>query len=601
MNDARAARAGSLVPVQGSGLRAYRRLLTYLAPYRGRFVLGMLGGMLFAATMVSFGLFMKKFGDGTLVNRDPRTITWVPLALVGLFFFRGIGDFIQTYFMGEVSRRIVNQLRQDVFRHVLTLPLGYFDRHSSATLLSRLTYNSELVGQATTDSVNMLVRSALTIIGSIAFLLWLNVRLTLIALIMGPLVGWLVSIINRKFRRYSRRIQDSMGDVTRVAKESFEAPRLIKVYTAEQHLDRQFDVVNAHNFRSNMKLILTRGISNPVVQMLAALGGAFVLWIAIADAVHGRMSMGSLLGFITALVGIAQPLRDLVGVAGPLQQGIAAGQSLFELLDEPAEPQGGTLEALRVRGEVQFDQVSFSYAAADALRNGAPAAQRAAALSEVSLSVPAGQSIAIVGRSGSGKSTLVNLLPRFYDVVSGCVRIDGNDVREYRLSNLREQIAVVSQEVVLFDDTIRNNITFGREVPEGAVERAAEAAHILEFIHSQPQGLDTLVGDRGMLLSGGQRQRIAIARALLKDAPILILDEATSALDTEAERHIQAALTQLVRNRTTFIIAHRLSTVEQADRIIVLDAGRIAESGTHQQLLAGGGLYAQLHRLQFSD
>jgi ATP-binding cassette, subfamily B, bacterial MsbA len=583
-------------------MRAYRRLLGYLAPYRGRFVLGMLGGALFAATMVSFGLFMKKFGDGTLVNRDPRTITWVPLALVGLFFFRGIGDFIQTYFMGYVSRRIVNQLRQDVFRHVLTLPLGYFDRHSSATLLSRLTYNSELVGQATTDSVNMLVRSALTIIGSIGFLLWLNVRLTLIALIMGPLVGWLVSIINRKFRRYSRRIQDSMGDVTRVAKESFEAPRLIKVYTAEKHLDQQFDVVNAHNFRSNMKLILTRGISNPVVQMLAAVGGAFVLWIAIADAVHGRMSMGSLLGFITALVGIAQPLRDLVGVAGPLQQGIAAGQSLFELLDEPREPQGGTLEALRVRGEVQFDQVSFSYAAAAAVvGNGAPEPKRAAALSEVSLTVPAGQSIAIVGRSGSGKSTLVNLLPRFYDVVAGCVRIDGNDVRDYRLGNLREQIAVVSQEVVLFDDTIRNNITFGRDVPDAAVERAAEAAHILEFVCSQPQGLDTMVGDRGMLLSGGQRQRIAIARALLKDAPILILDEATSALDTEAERHIQAALAQLVRNRTTFIIAHRLSTVEQADRIIVLDAGRIVESGTHQQLLALGGLYAQLHRLQFSD
>jgi subfamily B ATP-binding cassette protein MsbA len=447
----------------------------------------------------------------------------------------------------------------------------------------------------------MLVRSALTIIGSIGFLLWLNVRLTLIALIMGPLVGWLVSIINRKFRRYSRRIQDSMGDVTRVAKESFEAPRLIKVYTAEKHLDHQFDVVNAHNFRSNMKLILTRGISNPVVQMLAAVGGAFVLWIAIADAVHGRMSMGSLLGFITALVGIAQPLRDLVGVAGPLQQGIAAGQSLFELLDEPVEPQGGTLEALRVRGEVQFDQVSFSYAAAALVSNGAPEPKRAAALSEISLNVPAGQSIAIVGRSGSGKSTLVNLLPRFYDVVAGCVRIDGNDVRDYRLGNLREQIAVVSQEVVLFDDTIRNNITFGRDVPDAAVERAAEAAHILEFVCSQPQGLDTMVGDRGMLLSGGQRQRIAIARALLKDAPILILDEATSALDTEAERHIQAALAQLVRNRTTFIIAHRLSTVEQADRIIVLDAGRIVESGTHQQLLALGGLYAQLHRLQFSD
>jgi subfamily B ATP-binding cassette protein MsbA len=603
LNDSPAALPTTGTPREASAWHAYRRLLGYLAPYRGRFILGMLGGVLFGGTMASFSLFMKEFGDGTLVNRDPRTITWVPLALVGLFVLRGLGDFVQTYFMGQVARRIVNEMRQDVFRHVLTLPLGYFDRHSSATLLSRLTYNSELIGQATTDSVNTLVRSALTIIGSIAILLWLNVRLTLIALIMGPLIAWLVSIINRKFRRYSRRIQDSMGGVTRVAKESFEAPRLIKVYNAEAHLDRQLDAVNSHNFRSNMKLILTRAISNPVVQLVAVTGGAFVLSIAIADAVHGRMSGGDLLGFITGLIGIAQPLRDLVGVAGPMQQGIAAGQSLFELLDEAAEQPGGTLSSARVRGTVQFDHVSFSYPAHSAPAE-APAAarrERPAALADIVLEVRAGESLAIVGRSGSGKSTLVSLLPRFYDVVSGCVRIDGHDVRDYELHNLREQIAVVSQEIVLFDDTIRNNIAFGRAVADADVERAAEAAHILEFVRSQPQGLDTLVGDRGMLLSGGQRQRIAIARALLKDAPILILDEATSALDTEAERHIQAALAQLVRNRTTFIIAHRLSTVEQADRIIVLDAGRIAESGTHQELLTHGGLYAQLHRLQFSD
>jgi subfamily B ATP-binding cassette protein MsbA len=292
-----------------------------------------------------------------------------------------------------------------------------------------------------------------------------------------------------------------------------------------------------------------------------------------------------------------------VGVSGPLQQGIAAGQSLFELLDEPAEPKGGSFTSPRVRGAVQFEQVSFTYPG-HAAPAGAPAGtlrERPAALSDINLEVRAGESLAIVGRSGSGKSTLVNLLPRFYDVIAGAVRIDGHDVREFELRNLREQIAVVSQEIVLFDDTIRNNIAFGRAVPDAEVERAAEAAHILEFVRSQPEGLDTLVGDRGMLLSGGQRQRIAIARALLKDAPILILDEATSALDTEAERHIQAALAQLVRNRTTFIIAHRLSTVEQADRILVLDAGRIAESGTHQELLTHGGLYAQLHRLQFSD
>jgi len=601
LNDtSRAARAtGSRLPLGGAGaFPTYRRLLGYLAPHKGRFLLGILGGALFAATMTSFALFAKKFGDGTLVHQDPRTIVWIPVALVGLFALRGIGDFIQTFFMGQIGREVISQLRRELFRHILRLPIGYFDRNSSSALLSRLTYNSEQVAQATTDSVVVVVRTALTIAGSLAFLLWMNVRLTLIALVTGPLVGWLVSIINYKFRRYGRRIQDSMGDVTRVAQETLEAPRLIKVYNAEEHFSRQFDAVDAHNLRSNMKLILTRGISNPVVQLVTAIGAAIVLAIAIRDAVNQRMSMGDLLGFLTALVSIAQPLRDLVGVAGPLQQGIAAGQSLFEVLDERPEPQGGALRAARVRGAVEFEQVWFSYPAGV---RGAAEGELPRALADVSLQVAPGETLAIVGRSGSGKSTLVNLLPRFYDVARGSVRIDGRDVREFELRNLREQIAVVSQEVVLFNDTIRNNIALGREVPDAAIERAAEAAHILEFIRTQPGGLDAVVGDRGMLLSGGQRQRIAIARALLKDAPILILDEATSALDTESERHIQAALGELLRDRTTFVIAHRLSTVEQADRILVLNAGTIAESGTHAHLLAHGGLYAQLHRLQFSD
>jgi subfamily B ATP-binding cassette protein MsbA len=574
----------------GSALHTYLRLLGYVRPYRGHFALAILGGVVYSATMASAAYWAKQFGDNTLTHRDPRTILWVPLVLVGLFILRGLGDFTQTYFMGYVGRRVVTQLRREVFQRILQLPIGYFDRNSSGTLLSRVTYNTEQIGQATTDSVISVVTTTLTIVGSIGYLLWLNPRLAALALTMGPLVGGLVSTINRRFRRYSRRIQDSIGDVTRVAKEGFEAPRLIKVYNAQDHLNRQFDAVNDHNLRSNMRLILTRGLSNPIVQLVTAVGLSFVLYTAIADAIAGRMSMGDLLGFFTALVSIAQPLRELVGVGGALQQGIAAGQSLFELLDEPVETQGGGYIAGRVRGEVEFDHVSFSYERG-----------KGTALRDVSLRVPAGQSIAIVGRSGSGKSTLVNLLPRFYDVQSGSVRIDGRDAREYDLRNLREQIAVVSQDVVLFNDTIRNNIAFGRAVSDDAIERAAEAAHVTEFVREQPSGLDTIVGDRGVLLSGGQRQRIAIARALLKDAPILILDEATSALDTEAERHIQAALVQLVRNRTTFIIAHRLSTVEQADRIIVLDAGEIIESGTHSELLNLGGIYSQLHRLQFSD
>lgn len=567
----------------------YRRLLGYLRPHKSAFALGIVGGTIYSASTASFALIAKMLGDA-LKHPNPRMIVWIPAALVVLFIGRGIGNFTQTYFMGYVGRRVVKRLRSQVFRCVLDLPVAFFDRHAVGALLSRLTYNTEQIGQACTTSVVILVRAGLTIAAQVALLFWFDARLAIIALIMGPFAAWLVSVINRKFRRYGRRIQDSMEDVTRLAKESFESPRLVKVYGAEAHLERQFETVNEHNRRSNMKLILTNGLSNPTVQMVTAIGGAFVLGLAIRAAVHGRMSTGDLFGFFTALASIAQPLREFVSQSGPIQQGIAAAQSLFELFDEPGEPGKGGSTVVRVRGDVEYRAVEFSYPQG-----------KGAALRGVSLQVPAGSSIAIVGRSGSGKSTLVSLLARFYEIDAGSICIDGRDIREYDLASLREQIALVTQDVTLFDDTIRNNITFGREVPEEAVLRIAEAAHVLEFAAGLPLGLDTLVGERGTLLSGGQRQRIAIARALMKDAPILILDEATSALDTEAERHIQAALTHLMRNRTTFVIAHRLSTVEQADRIIVLDAGQVSESGAHAELIARGGLYAQLHRLQFND
>jgi ATP-binding cassette, subfamily B, bacterial MsbA len=571
-------------------ISVYVRLLGYVKPYRGAFALGIFGGAVYAAAMASFANIAKQFTDGTLIHGDPRTITWLPIVIVGALFLRSMGDFTQTYFSGYVARRVVANIRQQVFDTIQRLPIAYFDRNASGNLLSRLTFNVEQIGYSATDALVMLVRSLLQICLLLIIAMRLNFRLTIVALVMAPVVALLVSRINRYFRRYSRRIQDSMGDVTRVAKESLEAPRLIKIYNAEAHVGRQFASVNERNRRSNMRLILTKGLSNPIVQTISSIGLAFILALAISSAVHGRMSMGDLVGFMVALAQINQPLQQFIGVTGQLQQGIAASQNLFELLDEPHEPQTGATVVGRVRGDVQFDNVSFSYERG-----------KGTALSGLTLDVPAGQQVAIVGRSGSGKSTLVSLLPRFHDVVQGTVRIDGRDVREYTLHSLREQIAAVSQEVVLFDDSIRNNIAFGRTTDPAAVERAAEAAHVMEFVAGLPLGLDTMVGDRGVLLSGGQRQRIAIARALLKDAPILILDEATSALDTEAERHIQAALAQLVRNRTTFVIAHRLSTVEQADRIIVLEAGGIAESGTHAELLAHGGLYAQLHALQFNS
>jgi subfamily B ATP-binding cassette protein MsbA len=586
LNDVASRRPSEPVSV----LVTYRRLLGYLKPHKGAFALGILGGAVYAASTTGLVWLAKLFGDGAFSHADPHMVFLIPIALVVIFIGRGIGNFTQTYFMGYVGRNVVKRLRGQVFGSILDLPAAYFDRTSTATLLSRLTYNSEQVGQASTDSIVIMVRAALTVAGQIFWLFWLNWRLAVISLATGPLAAWLISVVNRNFRRYGRRIQDSMGDVTRIAKESFEAPRLVKVYEAQPHLRAQFDAVNEHNRLSYMKLILTRGLANPTVQLVTALGGAFVLGLALRDTISGRMSPGDLFGFFTALTSIAQPLKELVQVADPLQQGIAAAESLFALIDEPPEPAGGGYVAGRVRGDVEVRDVMFAY----------PTGERPA-LRGVSLEVPAGTTLAIVGRSGSGKSTLVSLLPRFYDATSGVILVDGHDIREYDMQSLRAQIAVVSQDVTLFDDTIRNNIAFGRKVADSDLLRAAEAAHVMEFVSALPAGLDTVVGDRGVLLSGGQRQRISIARALLKNAPILILDEATSALDTEAERHIQAALALLVRNRTTFVIAHRLSTVEQADRIVVLDAGKVVESGTHAELLAQDGRYAQLYRLQFAD
>ncbi len=578
------------LPLTHDALQTYLRLLKYLKPHIGMFLLGVFGMVLFAATEAAWAWFIKFFLDGTFVDKDRRMMQLVPAALIGLFIVRGIGDFIQVYAPGHVGRHIVKQLRAQIFDHFLNLPVAYFDRNASGMLLSRLTYNTEQVAQATTDSVTIFIRDSLTIVLLLGYLFYLDARLTALALITAPILAWLITVINRQFRRYSQRIQNSMGDVTRIAKEAIEAPRVIKVFNAQDYENAQFESVNEHNRRSNMKLLMTRGLSNPVVQVLTAIGLASVLYVATRSAIKGDLTVGAFTAFIGGLVMVTAPLRRIVNVAGPLQQGIAAGQSIFELLDERIEPQGGALRLERAQGDVEFRNVGFTYEAG-----------KGVALDDVSLTVPRGETLAIVGRSGSGKSTLVNLLPRFYEVTSGAVLVDGRDVRDYELQSLRRQISLVSQEVVLFNDTIRANIAFGSAVSNAEIERAASAAHVLEFTRDYPEGLDTMVGDRGVLLSGGQRQRIAIARALLKNAPILILDEATSALDTESERVIQAALEELMQGRTTLVIAHRLSTVEKADRIVVMDSGHVVESGTHAELLQKQGHYASLHSLQFNE
>lgn len=576
--------------VIASPRQVYRRLLGYARPWIGTFLIGVLGMALFAATDALLAYLVKVFLGGAFVERDPRVIWLVPLGAVGLFFLRGVGDYVSNYFPASVGRRIIKTLRGELFAKYLRLPVSWFDATSTGEMLSRLTFNIEQVAEATTNAVTVLIRDTLTIIALLGYLFWMNWQLAAFALVLAPFISWLIRRINSSFRRYSARIQNSMADVTRVAKESFDGQRVVRVFNAQARQEAAFEVANEANRHSNMRLINARAVSNPVVQFVAAIGLAGVLYFAISQVQRQEMRVDDFMSFLTALLLITAPLRRLVNVFGPLQQGIAAGASVFAVLDTAGEDEGGQQRVARVKGDIEYRGVSFMYRA-----------DKGQVLRDIDLRVPAGRTLAIVGRSGSGKSTLVALLPRFYDADAGCVRLDGIDVRDYALANLRDQVAVVSQEVVLFNDTIRANIAFGHpDASPARVEAAAEAAFVMDFARDLPQGLDTLVGDRGALLSGGQRQRISIARAILKDTPVLVLDEATSALDTESERHIQAALARLQSGRTTLVIAHRLSTVEQADEIIVMDEGAIVERGAHAALLARDGVYAQLHRLQFS-
>lgn len=581
---------GSLPALSASGLRIYQRLLAYARPHLPMFLLGVLGMVLFAAVDTSFAYFVKQFLDGAFVERDDRMLTLVPAGIIVLFLVRGLGDYLSVYAPGWVGRHVIKTMRRDVFARYLELPAAFYDRNGVAPLLSRLTYNIELVAEAATTAITFMIRDTLTIAGLLAYLLWLNWRLTVFALAVSPLIVGLIRATSHLFRRYSTRIQASMGDVTRVTKESLENQRMIKVFNAQPQQLKAFEQVNERNRASFMKLVTVKAVSNPVVQLIAACGLAAVMYVAIRDVMREGLTVGEFTSFLTALLLITAPLRRLVSVVGPLQQGIAAGQSVFEILDAPTEDAGGDVRLERARGETEFRDVNFTYDA-----------EKGRVLSGVSFRVAPGETVAIVGRSGSGKSTLISLLPRFHDPDSGMVLLDGVDLRQYRLQDLRNQLALVSQDVMLVDDTIADNIAFS--VPGAdrqAVERAARAAHVLDFADELPAGLDTMIGERGALLSGGQRQRVAIARAILKNAPILILDEATSALDAESEHLVQTALAELLRGRTTLVIAHRLSTIERADRIIVLDEGRIVESGTHAALLSAGGVYAALHRMQFN-
>jgi subfamily B ATP-binding cassette protein MsbA len=575
-------------PLTATGL--YKRLLGYAAPYWRLFAAAVVAMVLFAATDTGLAALMKPMLDGNFIERDPRTVRLVPVVLILLFVVRGLTGFASRYSMSWIGRRVVQELRRAVFHRQLRLPVRYFDNNPAGRMLSRLTYDVEQVAEASTNALSVLLRDSLTVLFLLLYMFWISGWLTLLFLVIGPVLIVLLRLVSRRFRTLSRRIQDSMGELTQYSEEIIHGQRLVKAYNGETWQERQFEAVNERNRKLQMKMAAVLGASTPVVQLIAACVLALVIYLATLESVTREISVGSFVSFITAMMLLLQPVKRLTNVNALIQRGLAAARSIFAVLDEPLEQDDGRLPLQRASGAIEVRNLGFAYEPA-----------QGEVISDLSFSIQPGQTVALVGRSGSGKSTLVNLLLRFYDPDRGGIYLDAHDLREYRLADLRRQIAMVGQDVVLFNDTLARNIGYGKleDADEADIVAAAEAAHAMDFIEELPHGLQTRTGERGVLLSGGQRQRIAIARAMLRDAPILVLDEATSALDSESERLVQAALARLTENRTALIIAHRLSTVERADRILVLDQGRLAESGTHAELLAANGLYADLYRLQF--
>ncbi len=568
----------------------YVRLLGYTRPFWPVMLLALCGMVVNAAAMTAFVKLIKPLLDGLFATHDPHTIFWMPIWIIGIFVVRGLGSYAERYGMAYVGLNVVQQMRQDVFDAYLRMGSVFFGREASGHQVARITYTSEQVAHASTNALKIAVTDGLTVIGMVGLMLYTNAYLTLALFVLVPVVAVVVTVVSRRYRRVSRRVQSTMGTVTGHVEEVVNGQREVKLYGAQARESGHFLSIVRRTRQLNMKVAVTNAMSSSAIQTVAAFSLALIVFMATRPGVIEHMTPGDFTRIIMAMGAILPSMKRLATVQANIQRGVAAAEEVFEVLDTPGERDTGTRELARARGDLRFESVVMRYPGTDH-----------DVLHGVTLDCPVGTMTALVGRSGSGKSTMANLIPRFYVPASGQVLLDGHPVSEYRLADLRRQIAWVGQSVMLFDDTVAGNIAYGElaGASEAQIVAAAEAANAMEFIDALPEGIHTRVGPGGNLLSGGQRQRIAIARAILKDAPVLVLDEATSALDTASERLIQQALSRLMQNRTTLVIAHRLSTVEYADQIAVLDQGRIVERGTHADLLAHEGQYALLYRMQF--